>query len=79
MVVKHPSLPIVSVGNATDVAPAPALAQAAASAATKTKPPPSELLVMGRIERLVSALPEGVRGRVVRWAYEKWCADGVKF
>ncbi len=31
-----------------------------------------ELLVMARIDRLLGKLPEPARGRVVRWAYDRW-------
>jgi len=73
MVVKHPSLPLTS----ESVADAPAKIDGSPlqTAPTKTKAPPSELLVMGRIERLVEQLPEQARGRVIRWVFEKWC-DG---
>jgi len=73
MVVKHPSLPITSEGLGP--ATSPALAATAAPASKTTKSPPSELLVMGRIERLIEQLPDTARGRVIRWAYEKWNED----
>lgn len=86
MTIKHPSLPLTSASQGDSVpTEAASTASTAASAATtptaapatKTaKAPPSELVVMGRIERLLESLKDaGAKGRVMRWAFEKWCDE----
>ena len=36
-----------------------------------------ELLVMGRMLRLLEELDEPAKGRVVRYLYDRWCKGGM--